>query len=79
MNIDATFEKINKYADDNLVVIPTRKTAESAGYDFCAAEDTIIPPFVEMVEDAMLEDINSRKAKYADVKKEVLNYLGRGI
>lgn len=44
MNIDASFEKISKYADDAQVIIPTRKTAQSAGYDFYAAEDTIIPP-----------------------------------
>lgn len=69
MNIDAYFEKISKYENDNLVIIPTRKTIQSAGYDFCAAEDTIIPPFVDVVEDAMLEDINSRKAQYADVKE----------
>lgn len=69
MNIDARFEKISKYQDDELIIVPTRKTAQSAGYDFCAAEDTIIPPFVEMVEDALLEDINSRKANYADVKE----------
>ena len=69
MNIDARFEKISKYQDDELIIVPTRKTAQSAGYDFCAAEDTIIPPFVEMVEDALLEDINTRKANYADVKE----------
>ena len=69
MNIDAKFEKVTAYAEDELVIIPTRKTVESAGYDFYAAEDTVIPPFVEIVEDAMLEDINSRKAQYADVKE----------
>jgi dUTP pyrophosphatase len=45
MNIDAKFEKIGKYAEDPTVVIPTRKTKESAGYDFCAAEDVVIYPF----------------------------------
>ena len=71
MNIDATFEKISKYADDELVIVPSRKTAQSAGYDFCAAEDTIIPPFVEMMEDAMIADMEDRKVKehYADVKE----------
>lgn len=71
MNIDAAFEKISKYADDELVIVPSRKTAQSAGYDFCAAEDTIIPPFVEIMEDAMLADMEDRKVKeqYADVRE----------
>lgn len=71
MNIDACFEKISKYADDELVILPSRKTAESAGYDFCAAEDTVIPPFVEIMEDALLADMEDRKVKeqYADVKE----------
>lgn len=71
MNIDACFEKISKYADDELVILPSRKTTESAGYDFCAAEDTIIPPFVEIMEDALLADMEDRKVKeqYADVKE----------
>ena len=47
MNIDARFEKISKYQDDELIIVPTRKTAQSAGYDFCAAEDTIIPPYLD--------------------------------
>lgn len=44
MLIDAKFEKITKYAEDNAIVIPFRKTEESAGYDFYAAEDTVIEP-----------------------------------
>lgn len=69
MNIDASFEKISKYANDELVIVPIRKTAQSAGYDFYAAEDTVIPPFVEIAEDALLEELNSRKGQYADVKE----------
>lgn len=49
--IDAKFEKISKYANDEGVIIPTRKTAESAGYDFYAAEDTIIPPSSKQITD----------------------------
>lgn len=37
------FEKIKKYADVDLP-LPTRATANSAGYDFVVAEDTVIPP-----------------------------------
>lgn len=36
------FEKISKYADDNEIILPVRKTTGSAGYDFYVAEDTII-------------------------------------
>lgn len=36
------FEKIGKYADDNGIIIPVRKTKGSAGYDFYVAEDTIV-------------------------------------
>lgn len=36
------FEFIEKYADAGLT-LPERKTANSAGYDFVCAEDTVIP------------------------------------
>lgn len=39
MVIDAKFEKISKYAEDDSIIIPFRKTQDSAGYDFFAAED----------------------------------------
>lgn len=58
MSIDAKFEKISQYENDEMVVIPTRKTAASAGYDFYAAETTIIPSYRHMIEcfpDAILE------------------------
>ena len=45
MNIDVKFEKISKYAEDNDVIVPLRKTSASAGYDFYCAEDTVIPSF----------------------------------
>ena len=42
----AKFELISKYEgyDSAVNLFPRRKTAESAGYDFFVAEDTIIPP-----------------------------------
>lgn len=49
MNIDASFEKISKYEADQGVIIPGRKTKESAGYDFYAAEDTVIQPYNDIV------------------------------
>lgn len=64
MKLDASFEKIAQYADDDNIIIPTRKTAQSAGYDFCAAEDTIIPSFTQLTNENLLESINLRKAQY---------------
>ena len=68
MTIDAKFEKISKYASDDMVIVPSRKTTQSAGYDFYAAEDTVIPPFVEIMEDALIEDAKARGAKYKTVQ-----------
>lgn len=47
----ANFELISKYEgkDSEVNLFPRRKTAESAGYDFFVAKDTVIPP---------LEDLN---------------------
>ena len=39
----AKFEKVSRYADDAELVMPIRKTGQSAGYDLVAAEDYIIP------------------------------------
>lgn len=64
MLIDASFEKISKYQEDDGVIIPTRSTAGSAGYDFCAAEDTIIPPFEELTSKQLLESIRKRAYQY---------------
>ena len=47
----AIFEKVSKYADVD-IAMPVRKTAESAGYDMVAAEDYIIPSFVQMCKEA---------------------------
>lgn len=38
------FEKVAKFADVDLP-LPTRATANSAGYDFVVAEDVVIPPY----------------------------------
>ncbi|MCM1219538.1 MAG: hypothetical protein NC548_34085 [Lachnospiraceae bacterium] len=37
------FEKVSRFAEVDLP-LPARATANSAGYDFVVAEDTIIPP-----------------------------------
>ena len=38
----AIFEAVKKYPNAEL---PVRKTADSAGYDFVVADDTLIPPY----------------------------------
>ncbi len=38
------FEKVSRFADIDLPM-PTRGTADSAGYDFVVAEDIVIPPY----------------------------------
>lgn len=48
----AKFEFVKKYEDAGLE-LPVRKTAESAGYDLIAAEDTIIPSAILMMEDLL--------------------------
>ena len=49
------FEKISKYADDENIIIPVRKTKGSAGYDFYVAEDTIVPGLNEITADLVNE------------------------
>ena len=47
---DCYFEKISKFADDEELKLPERKTAQSAGYDFMVAEDVFIPSYFTHVE-----------------------------
>lgn len=44
------FEKISKYANDEGVKLPIRKTESSAGYDFFVAEDTVIPSYFDLAQ-----------------------------
>lgn len=55
MNVD--FEKVSKYNDTELP-IPSRATADSAGYDLYVAEDTVVPPyqfFMTKIQDKVFE------------------------
>ena len=47
----AIFEKVSKYQDSD-IPMPERKTTGSAGYDFVAAEDYIIPSLTQMAAEA---------------------------
>ena len=40
------FEQVSKYPD---AVLPVRKTAKSAGYDFTVAEDIVIPSYDKLM------------------------------
>lgn len=71
MNIDACFEKISKYANDDSVIVPTRKTMQSAGYDFYAAEEIVIPPFAENLENIFLKHTKDSKTQYENFDKFV--------
>lgn len=46
----AKFEKVKRFENVDLP-LPVRKTAQSAGYDFVVAEDIIIPPYCELIEE----------------------------
>ena len=37
------FEKVSRFSEDSSITLPTRATFSSAGYDFRAAEDIVIP------------------------------------
>lgn len=47
--MDTKFEKISKQAEVDIPQ-PIRKTQQSAGYDMVAAEDTIIPSYLDMMD-----------------------------
>lgn len=46
----AHFEFVSSYADAGLS-LPERKTTSSAGYDFVVAEDTIVPSYLDLMQD----------------------------
>lgn len=42
------FEKVSRFADVD-IAMPERKTANSAGYDFVVAQDTLLMPYPRMI------------------------------
>ena len=78
MNINAKFEKIEKYRDDPNIIIPVRKTKASAGYDFYVAEDTIIPSYLSAIEadfaNELAKDLSTYYGSFEDFVKS-LRYL----
>lgn len=79
------FEKISTHADDENVVIPTRATQGSVGYDFVAPVGVLLKPNESVA-------INTGiKAKFpstlwlgiynrsSNIKRNLMNYLGVGV
>lgn len=75
MSIDARFEKISKYKDDNDIVMPCRKTADSAGYDFYCAEDTVIFPAVDIGADFLAKLSNKISANSENKEAALTSWL----
>ena len=69
----AIFEKVSKYADAD-IAMPVRKTAQSAGYDFVAAEDYIIPSIFNLAAEAT-ERISIEDDEYMTLKQMILHML----
>lgn len=79
------FEKISSHADDENVVIPTRATQGSVGYDFVAPVGVSLKPNESIAINTCI------KAKFpstlwlgiynrsSNIKKNLMNYLGVGV
>lgn len=52
----AKFEKVTRFADVD-IALPVRKTANSAGYDFVVAEDTLVPSYPADLLERLLPDV----------------------
>ena len=53
------FFKVSKYENDEGIIIPTRKTKESAGYDFSSATDIFIPSYLQQMEQLKEKELRS--------------------
>lgn len=49
------FEVVSRLSKSGIDLLPTRKTAQSAGYDFVVAEDIIVPSYQKLYEDLTQE------------------------
>lgn len=52
------FERVSKYPD---AVLPKRATSQSAGYDFCVAEDIIIPSHLNLLNNLSTYESSNNK------------------
>ena len=73
--LDAQFERISKYKDDETIILPHRKTKASAGYDFYVAEDTIVPSYVGWTltkfENEIVKDLRNAYDNFEDATKNM--------
>lgn len=72
----AKFEKVSRFADMELAA-PVRKTANSAGYDFVVAEDTLIPSYpADLLERLLPEDGEIKRALTIDAIAAITKATG---
>lgn len=64
------FEAVSKFKDIENEIMPTRKTAQSAGYDFVVAEDIIIPPYGDLMYELSHYEIFKLHAEKDNLEKE---------
>ena len=50
----AKFEKVSRFANVPLIM-PERKTAKSAGYDFEVAEDITLEPYIQIIQNKIMD------------------------
>lgn len=58
--MSAKFEVVRRFQKENSIVLPTRATINSAGYDFSVAEDTVIPSYssqMKVMEDCLKDTL----------------------
>lgn len=70
----AKFEAVSRFADAGLP-IPERKTADSAGYDFVVAEDTIVPPYQGLIDNLIYSLIPSNSETPEEAERAVNEIL----
>lgn len=68
----ARFEKVSKYRETD-IAMPERKTSGAAGYDMVAAEDIVIPPYEEHINNLFKTELHhsSYELTYPKTLKEV--------
>lgn len=70
----AHFAVVSKYKDCN-INLPVRATAHSAGYDFEAAEDIMIPPFARLNQKMKEYEEMIGNVTDLDIMKDITKYL----
>jgi dUTP pyrophosphatase len=71
------FEKVSRFADVDLP-LPTRSTADSAGYDFVVAEDIVLPPYEHVttkIKDKLFENGRMKEDYFGFLKPLTLDEM----